>query len=179
MLCVIRGYMQSLLIVLMLLLSIPAVVASDQRTIDSAADSLVGLLVDADAVEHRKARQVHYLKERSGLALVFFTIENFNAGNNYTFYLAVFEPSWKFDPRKGEAQQHTEANIAKYRLLGYSPIGGKGWRFVDFSKFIIEKRQIILQTKEYDSNDAMCCPSKSGTAVYKMEDKQLIEVKPN
>ena len=171
--------MQPLLIILVLLLSSPAVAAADQRMVDSGADSLVGLLVDTDAVEYRKARQVHYVKGRGGLALVFFTIEGFHGGNNYTFYLAVFEPSWTFDPSRGEAQQHTEANIAKYRLVGYSPIGGKAWRFVDFSKFTIDKRHIILHTREYARNDAMCCPSKPGTAVYEMEDRRLIEVKPN
>lgn len=163
--------------ILVLLLSTSAVVSSDDRTIDGAADSLVGLLLDTDAVEHRKARQIHYVK--AAMVLVFFTIEGFDGGNNYTFYLAVFEPSWKFDRSNREAQQHNASNISKFRLVGYSPVGGKGWRSVDFSKFTVEKKQITLQTKEYASNDPMCCPSRTGTAIYRIEDKQLIELKPN
>jgi hypothetical protein len=64
-------------------------------------------------------------------------------------------------------------------LVGYSPVGGKGWRSVDFAKFTVENKQITLQTKEYASNDPMCCPSKTGTAIYRIENKQLIELKPN
>lgn len=166
------------IVIIGLLLSRPAFASLEGRTVDGATDSLIGLLVDSDAVEHRKARQIHYVKDQ-GLVLVFFTIEGFNGGNNYTFYLAVFQPSWKFDPSKGEAQQRNAENIAKYKLVGYSPIGGKGKRFVDFTKFAVEKRQITLQTKEYASTDPTCCPSKAGTAIYRIEDNQLIEVKPN
>jgi hypothetical protein len=170
--------MKSFLTILFLLSCSP-VFSADQRTIDGAADSLVALLVDTFAVEYRKARQTHYVKDKTGMALVFFTIESFGGGNNYTFYLAVFSPEWKFDPSKGEAQQQTADNIEKYRLVGYSPVGGKAWRSVDFMKFTVEKRLITLQTKEYASTDPMCCPSKPGTAIYKIESRQLIEVKPN
>jgi len=165
--------------ILVLALSTSVVVTADERTIDRETDSLVRLLVDTDAVEHRKARKIHYVKDMPSIVLVFFTIEGFTGGNNYTFYLAVFEPSWKFDPSKGEAQQHNASNISKYRLVGYSPVGGKGWRSVDFTKFTVENRQVTLQTKEYASNDPMCCPSKTGTVIYKIEYDKLIELKPN
>ena len=166
-------------VILGLLLSGPVFASVEGQTADSATDSLVTLLVDTDAKEHRKARHTHYVKDKAGLVLVFFTIEGFNGGNNYTFYLAVFQPSWKLDPSKGEAQQRNAENIAKYKLVGYSPIGGKGKRFVDFKQVAVEKGQITLQTKEYASTDPMCCPSKAGTAIYRIEENQLIEVKPN
>ncbi|MDY0164125.1 hypothetical protein [Desulfobotulus sp.] len=165
--------------ILVLFLSTSATVSASDRTVDGATDLLVALLLDTNAGEHRKARQIHYVKDKAGMALVFFTVEGFNGGNNYTFYLAIFEPSWKFDPSKGEAQQRNVSNISKYRLVGYSPVGGKGWRSVDFAKFTVENKQITLQTKEYASNDPMCCPSKTGTAIYRIENKQLIELKPN
>jgi hypothetical protein len=165
--------------ILVLLLSTSAGASANNQAVGDAADSLIALLLDTDAAENRKARQIHYVKDQAGMALVFFTVEGFKGGNNYTFYLGVFEPIWKFDPKKGEAQQHDASNISKYRLVGYLPVGGKGWRSVDFSSFTIEKRKITLQTKEYAGNDPMCCPSKTGTAIYRIEDKQLIELKPN
>lgn len=167
------------ILAIVLLLYCSVVFSADPPNVDSSADSLVALLLDAEAVEHRKARQVHFVKTGQELVLVFFTIEGFGGGNNYTFYLAVFEPEWKFDPRKGEAQNQTAENIAKYRLVGYSPVGGKAWRFVDFTKFKVDKQLIALRTKEYASNDPMCCPSIAGTATYKVDSKQFVEVKPN
>ena len=164
---------------ILLLLSCSPAFSADQRTVDGATDSLVGLLVDTDAREHRQARHIHYVKDKMEMALVFFTIEGFSRGNNYTFYLAVFAPEWKFDSGKGEAQNQTAENVEKYRLVGYSPVGGKAWRSVDFTKFTVEKRQIALQTKEYAGTDPMCCPSKPATAIYRIDDKQLVEVKPN
>jgi hypothetical protein len=168
---------QCIAIVLLFVGSTPASAA--EKKVHIATDSLVRLLVDSDAVEYRKARRIHYDKNNADMAAVFFTIENFNRGNNYTFYLAVFEASWKSDPEKEDTQQRNSANISKYRLVGYSPIGGKGWRSIDFNKVTIEKRQITLQTKEYVGDDPMCCPSKIGTVVYRIEDKQLVELKPN
>jgi hypothetical protein len=163
---------------LFLLSSLPAL-SAELRTVEAATDALVSALVDSDAVEYPKARRIHYPKGKTGLVFVFFTIENFDAGNNYTQYLAVFEPSWKFDPSKGDAQQTSPDNIEKYRLVGYLPVGGKGLRSVDSSKIILEKQTVTIQTKKYASGDAMCCPSEAGTATFKIEGRQLIEVKPN
>jgi len=165
--------------ILVFLLYVAAAPANEPPSVDAATDALVSLLVDTDAKEHRKARKIHYATNNAGLVFVFFTIEGFNGGNNYTFYLAVFKPDRVFDPSRGEAQQRRPDNIAKYSLVGYAPVGGKGWRSVDFSTFTIEKQKLILETKEYASNDPLCCPSKVGTAVYKIDDKQITEVKPN
>jgi hypothetical protein len=170
--------MRLLLTLLIMLSSVPAISAENQ-TLDRAIDSLVEALRDTDAAEHRKARQVHYVSGKNEIALVLFTIEGFNGGNNYTSYLAAFEPSWAFDRSKGKAQQRNADDIRKYRLVGYSPIGGKGWRSVDFTNISVEKRQVTLPTKEYVSGDPMCCPSKNGTAIYKVENRQLVEVKPD
>lgn len=161
------------------LLSSSASVFAGNQTVDGETDSLVALLLDTEAAEYREAREIHYAKDKTGMAFVFFTIEGFNGGNNHTFYLAAFEPNWRYDPDKGEMQQPNVLEIPKYRLVGYSPVGGKGWRSVDFANFTVEKGKIILQTKEYASGDPMCCPSKTGIATYLIEDQQLIELKPN
>lgn len=157
----------------------PPVVTADELMVNGATDSLIKLLVDAEAVEHRKARKIHHLQDMPGMVLVFFTVEGFTGGNNYTFYLAVFEPSWKPEQSKEGKPLHSVSITPKYRLVGYSSVGGKGWRSVDFEKITVEKKQITLQTKEYASNDPMCCPSKTGTARYRIENDALIELKPN
>lgn len=163
---------------LVLFLVSPAVVFANDQMIRVATDSLVGLLLDTETAERPKTRQIHYVKDKTSRALVFVTTEDLESRKNPTFYLAVFEPSWKADLSHGKVPQHQAANISKYRLVGYLPVGGNGWRSVDFTTVKVEKNQITLQTKEYATTDPSCCPTKVGTAIYKIEQSQLIEMKP-
>jgi len=157
---------------LLLLLPLPAL-AAEPNTVEAATEALVAILTDSAATEYTDARQIHYPAGKTGMALVFFTLESFGGGNNSTYYLAVFEPSWK-----DEAQETTAETIDKYRLVGYLPVGGDGWRSVDFADVVFEKDQITIKTEEYADNDAMCCPSKPGTATFKLENNRLTEITP-
>ncbi len=89
---------------------------------------------------------------------VLYTIESFCCGNNYYFYLAVFL-------NKG----------SRFDYITSTEVGGKGQRFVDFDS--IKNGQIILNTKEYLSDDAMCCPTGKDRTVYTLKDNKLIETK--
>jgi len=63
-----------------------------------------------------------------------------------------------------------QGHLRKYRLLDYLIVGGKGSRAVDRKglDLIASKDgwQITLATMEYDSKDAMCCPSISSRAHF-------------
>lgn len=157
----------------MLVLLLPlSALAAEPNMVETATEALVAILTDSVSTEFTDARQIHYPAGKTGVALVLFTIEGFGGGNNSTYYLAVFEPSWKDDA------ENTPETIDKYRLVGYLPVGGNGWREVDFADVVFEKDQITIKTKEYASNDAMCCPSKPGTATFKLESNRLTEIKP-
>jgi len=159
---------------LFLIYSMPTL-SADLRTAESATDALVSILVDSYAREYRAARKIHYPGGQVDVAVVFFTIESFTEGNNYTQYLAVFEPSFEGDPELGKAPD----KISKYRLVGYLPVGGNDPRrgSVDFSQVALDKQKITIQRKEYGSKDALCCPSKPSAATYKITDREIVREK--
>jgi len=125
--------------------------------IEKATSALVAQLVDSYAHEYPEARRVHAMPGNQGVTLVFFTIEGFNQGNNYTYYLAAFQevaPSGPFRP------------AGSFQLLGFAEVGGSGWRSVDFEHFKTAGECVALYTKEYAADDPMSRPSIPGTATY-------------
>jgi hypothetical protein len=87
--------------------------------------------------------------------------------------LAVFELSFQGDPELGI----TPEKISKYRLVGYLPVGGNVPRrgSVDASKVVLEKDKITIQRKEYDSKDALCCPSKTRSVLIEISDREILQ----
>lgn len=118
---------------------------------------------DRCATEYKKARRFH-LGDINGDSkqdiAALYTIEGFNCGNNYYFYLAVFVN------RNG-----------KFIFVASTEVGGKSKRFVNFNS--IKEGKIILDTKEYLEGDATCCPSGKGRAEYILKDNQILPVKGN
>ena len=76
-------------------------------------------------------------------AVVLYTIEGQGGSNNYIQYLAVFLN------RKGKLVYAT-----------HQMVGGKNRRSID--SVSVKDGKINLQTLEYLSTDASCCPSKKG-----------------
>ena len=146
---------------LVLFLSTSTVVFANDGMINGATDALVALLLDTETAERSKTRQIHYVKDKTGMALVFLTVEDLESRKDATVYLAVFEPSWKADESKGTVPQLRAANISKYRLVGYLPVGGNGWRAVDFATVKVEKNQTTFQIKECHHGSQLL-PDQSG-----------------
>jgi hypothetical protein len=109
--------------------------------------------------EYKKARRFCFgdidSDGRDDIA-VLYTIESFCCGNNYYFYLAVFLD-------KGN----------KFEFIASAQVGGKGERGVEFGT--IRESKILLNTKEYFPDDAMCCPSGKGKTTYRLENGRLVE----
>jgi hypothetical protein len=168
----------ALLVSLCLLLAAPATWASGARTVDAAMQDLVSLLSDTQTQEYTDARTTHQVQNAAKWVLVFFTLEGFAGSNDYTLYMAVFEPDFGRDTPEHEGRKHASGEVDKYRLVGYAPVGGKGWREVDFAKFKVDSDTIILQTTEYRDSDSMSTPSQPGRAVFKVQPRQVVEVLP-
>ena len=75
--------------------------------------------------------------------MVLYTLEGQGGSNQYVQYLAVFID------RKG-----------KLTYVTHQVVGGKNRRSIEAVS--IKDGKINLQTLEYLSNDASCCPSKKG-----------------
>jgi hypothetical protein len=89
--------------------------------------SLAALLSDGYAEEFKEARTWHAVDLDSHGprdAIVLFTLEGEARTNDYGFYMAVFEGMELNDPSLNEP--------ARYRLIAFTQVGGKGWRHVDF-----------------------------------------------
>jgi len=151
-------------VALALAILLPARHAAAQGAIDQAANALVAQLVDKTAKEYRAARRVHALPGPGDLSLVFFTLESFGGGNNYTYYMAAFADL---------AVSAKEPRGRRYRLLGFDVIGGAGWRAVDFEHFKVDGGCIVLTTREYAAGDPMSNPTRPGTARYCFADRPM------
>lgn len=91
--------------------------------------------------------------------IVVFTVEGQHGGtNDHASFLAVFLSS------RGPARP----------LL--IEVGHRGER--DPVSVEVDRRTIVLATREYLATDAACCPSGKGQAVYRVENGALREVKP-
>lgn len=161
---------------LFLLLAAPATGAAGAPTVDDAMQELVSLLGDTQSREYVEARKTHQLRNPANWVVVFFTLEGFAGTNDYSFYMAVFEPDFGREAPERGAGTPGAARAEKYRLVGYATVGGKGWRNVDFSNFKVDADTITLQTTEYRDGDPMSTPSKPGRAVFKVQRRQLVEI---
>jgi hypothetical protein len=138
---------------------------NELSVLSKKADVIIKAMLDNQASEYKKARVYKLLsgKYSRKLAVVVFTIEGFNGGNNYQFYMAIFgSPSERF------------------RLLDVIKIGEKTWRHVDFNSVVTSGDGIEINTLEYQDSDANCCPSKKGKARFVLTDRnRLIETDPS
>lgn len=137
----------------------PQIPTEVQQKLDAHIKKQKG--ADRCATEYKKARRFYWgdlnRDSKQDIAALY-TIEGFNCGNNYYFYLAVF------------VNQN-----GKFILIASTEVGGKSKRFVDFNS--IKDGKIILDTKEYLPGDPTCCPSGKGQAEYILKDNQILPVK--
>lgn len=85
-------------------------------------------------------------KNDNSLAMLY-TLEGFNKGNNYHFFLAVFN--------------RTEKGLT---LLADNLVGGKGSRTLSFKS--MGNSLITFNSKFSYPSDPQCCPSGEGSAIF-------------
>jgi hypothetical protein len=102
-------------------------------------------------------------------AVATFAVEGFGYGNNYKWYVAVFESRWT-DRRSFHARPLPLVAFMPVASVGLGRLPVNSWMHVDGS-------DIVLSVHEYSPHDSECCPSLP--AVIRLEltaDSKLIEV---
>ncbi len=122
---------------------------------------------DQHAAEYRKVRRYHKLDvDEDGIkdVIALFTIEGFNGGNNYHFYIAALR-----------------GNGDEFSFIDAIEIGREGNRHIDFNEVTVRNGKIVVGTREYVRNsqqfDPNCCPSKKAQAVFEIKNGKLQEHK--
>lgn len=159
------------------LASMPAGAETLLAEVDNRLDALASLLGDAYSSEHADARVVRTLGDAlEPLVVTGLTIEGReDCRNCYTQYIAVFASSI----RPGSADE--PGLVTKLRLLGLSPVGGKGWRAVDVESVRIDGNELVFEAREYARDadgallDAYCCPSIASTVAFQIVGTALVE----
>lgn len=161
--------LMSKIFVRLLILFVAIVVCDDSQTVFAQSKDLNAVIngfiaqrAEAEhAEEYKKARSI----KRGDLngdgkpdAIVLYTLEGFDGGNNYRQYLTVFI-------NRGNAFRRA-ANVV---------VGGKSLRSVGLLS--VAKSKINLDTLEYTENDASCCPSKKAKAYLAFKNNKLSELK--
>lgn len=134
--------------------------------------TLAALVSDGYAEEFTDSRTYHaidVLGHGRKDAIVFFTLEGESRTVYYGYYMAIFENVELFEPAAGEAP--------RYRLAAFAKVGGKGWRHIDFDRLQYSKGQLKVFTKGYADRDPNCCPSKTGSTIYRLRGNALTEIK--
>jgi hypothetical protein len=153
---------------LFLLSSTGLVFGRDSTELDQAVDRIVIQLKGGDehAEEYRAARKYHTIElgnPSSKYIVSFFTIESFNGGNNYHFYLALLK-----------------SNDNSFQNVDAIEIGGGGYRHVDFGQVATRDNKIVIGTLEYvrdeQNFDANCCPSRKSEAIFELVHGKLHEI---
>jgi len=138
--------MFSLLIAISLICSSPLALAQSQSD-KSIINSFITRQAKRErATEYEEARSIvkgALNADSAEDAVVLYTLEGQGGSNQYVQYLAVFID------RKGSLAYVT-----------HQLVGGKNRRSIEAVS--IKDGKINLQTLEYSSNDASCCPSKKG-----------------
>lgn len=149
---------------LLMVMAAPAL-ADNLRELNHQVDNVVIHIKgeDTDAVEYRKARIIHFVDvDGDGMqdAIVFFTIEGMDGGNNYEQYLTVL---------KGRP--------SGYLLLDTAQVGGRDLpgRASD-ERPAVKERRITIQRTEYADEDARCCPSIKSSITLVLQGSRLVEV---
>lgn len=158
-------------VLFLLLLFIPSFTQADElkkselSVLSKKADILVKSMLDNQASEYKKARVYKLLsgKYSRKLAVVVFTIEGFNGGNNYQFYMALFGSPFE-----------------RFKLLDVIKIGAKTWRHVDFNSVVASGDGIEINTLEYQDSEPAVAQAKKCKVHFVLTDQdRLIEADPN
>lgn len=135
---------------------------ADMKTLDRQIDGVVnGLTKDSEAAEYRKARTTHIVDvdgDGQQDAIVFFTIEGRDGGNNFESYFAVL---------KGQSSAFLMQDVVQ--------IGGGGLGDPSYELPSIKNGRIIIQRDEYGDEDSRCCPSKKSQIVFILQRSKLVD----
>lgn len=151
------------LIVVTLMLSLTSSVSLSQSPEDVAVIKkfIASQESDANGSEYPEAEKIVVGDlNHDGVpdAVVLYTLEGQNGGNNYIQYLAAFV-------RKNGSLVH----------VADTPVGGKLRRDVDLSA--ISNNEVVLKTTAYAKRDPACCPTIKGSTKYVLVGNKLQEVK--
>lgn len=148
---------------LLMVMAAPAL-AADLGELNHQVDNVVIRIKgeDKDAVEYRKARTIHFIDvDGDGVqdAIVFFTIEGMDGGNNYDQYLTLLKglPSGFF-------------------LIDTALVGGGAMGAASYERPTVKARRITIQRTEYAEEDSRCCPSIKSSMSLILQGSKLVEV---
>jgi hypothetical protein len=149
----------SVIISLILTCTVSAQTSNANKSIDSFIGKQAKQYNADEYAEGRKIVRGDLNRDGKKETVVLYTLESFNGGNNNIQYLAVF----------------LETKTGKLRYLTHKIVGGKERRAVE--SVSVENGEIFLDTLEYLSSDASCCPSKKGKTQIKLVNNKLRETK--
>lgn len=137
--------------------------ATDMKALNRQVDEIVVKMKSGDpgAVEYRKARKIHLIDvdgDRVRDAVVFFTVEGFAGGNNYSSFMTVL---------KGRSSQ--------FQPLDTIAVGGMGLGSASYSRPNFKDGRIVIERMEYVDADARCCPSMKANVTIVLQGSKLIE----
>jgi hypothetical protein len=146
------------------------------KALEQQVGHLVALLKDSYATGYPEATLVQTLDtgEDSQVTLAVFTLEGFGMGNNYSQYLAVFNP------------EENEEGVPYYSLLDVMRIGGDSWRAIDKldAKLVSdpagEQTLIDIPVMENTDDDAPNFPSRAAVIHLSLDGSpslRLVEIK--
>jgi hypothetical protein len=127
------------------------------ESLTSQVDQLSAMMLDQYAVEYKDERQLVTLKDAKGddyRLLMFFSLGHYSGGNNYSRFMAVFSPSYKY------LDEGTKVGSAKYRFHGVAVVGGRHQPTADTEQVHSANGQIVVPL--FDDQQ----PSKKVTAYF-------------
>ena len=156
-----RIYSIFLAVIISLILTclVSAQISDANKSIDSFISKQAKLYNADEYAEARKIVRGDLNRDGKAETVVLYTLESFNGGNNHIQYLAVF----------------LETKTGKLRYFTHKIVGGKNQRGVE--SISVENGKIFLDTLDYLSSDASCCPTKKGKAQLTLVKNKFRETK--
>ncbi len=134
-----------------------------QKSVESQINSYISNQANKKlAVEYKEARKIingDLIENQSEEIVLIYTLESINRTNNYLQFLAVFEQN----------------KLGKLKFITQEIIGGKNNRIVE--SIIVKNKTINLDTLNYSTSDASCCPSQKGKTQFLLTKNKLKEIK--